>query len=319
MVEIEPIQFGSFPNVNTILNLEERILQLEQEKASLIANLVERERFLQTEKDEFIQSFSPIMQRKNTEINNIKKELETITTSFNKELENIKNDNTKLIEKCNNEKNKIGELQNEVKQVREQCKKLYEKSLQKNLENSKLINEIKELKTSVIIKPKMQTISIECNIENDETKRAIKTLQQSEKKLAEMDNTLLNSHVIIRKLTKELDEERLLSSNLNKTVTEKVTIMHNERDLRQDFEHITNTIRMYLELEMMQMNAAIVNSGFTEFAKVAYEMYKGYCEGKLETMLMNVIEERKKVPRSTKNPPPSVSRIPLKNRVIVQK
>ena len=78
--------------------------------------------------------------------------------------------------------------------------------------------------------------------------------------------------------------------------------MHRERDLRQDFEQIANAMRMYLEIEMMKLNAAIMNSGFGEFAKTAFEVYKGYCDGKLETIINNVVEERKKVPRSSKNP-----------------
>jgi chromosome segregation ATPase len=302
MVEIQSIQFGSFPSIESVSILEDTVYNLELEKADLISKLVERERFLQKEKDEFIGSFTPILQKKTLEINELKKKLEL--------------NNEKLIQTANNDKKKIDELQNELKMVREQCKKYYEKSLQKNQENSKLVNEIKELKT--VTKPKMLSVACECNMDNDDKEIAIKTLQQSERKLADMDNTLNRSANIIHKLTKELEEEKLLSSNLHKTVTEKVAIMHNERDLRQDFEHLTNTMRMYLELEMMQLNAALINSGFTEFAKTAYEMYKGYCDGKLENMLINVVEERKKVPRSTKNPPPKIGVVPLKNRFFVK-
>lgn len=305
MVEIQPIQFGSFPTIESVSILEDTVLKLEQEKAILISNLIERERILQNEKDEFMTNMSAIMQRNVNEINQLKKELETSKTN-----------NEKLIETANNDKKKLDELQNEVKMVREQCKKLYEKSLQKNQENSKLVNEIKELKT--VSKPKMQSIACECNMDNDDKQRAIKTLQQSEKKLADMDATLNRSATVIHKLTKELEEEKVISSNLHKTITEKVAIMHNERDLRQDFEHITNTMRMYLEIEMMQLCAALTNSGFTEFAKTAYDMYKGYCDGKLENMIMNVVEERKKVPRSSKNPPPKVELKPLKARLVIK-
>ena len=305
MVEIQSIQFGSFPSIESVSILEDTIYNLELEKADLISKLVERERFLQKEKDEFIGSFTPILQKKTLEINELKKELET-----------SKSNNEKLIKTANNDKKKIEELQNELKMVREQCKKHYEKYLQRNQENSKLVNEIKELKT--VSKPKMLSVACECNMDNDDKEFAIKTLQQSERKLADMDNTLNRSATVIHKLTKELEEEKVISSNLHKTITEKVAIMHNERDLRQDFEHLTNTFRMYLELEMMQLNAALVNSGFTEFAKTAYEMYKGYCDGKLENMLKNVIEERKKVPRSSKNPPPTVKVVPFKSRVFVK-
>lgn len=309
MVEIQPIQFGSFPTIDSVSILEDTILKLEQEKAILILNhkndLIERERILQNEKDEFMSNMTAIMQRNVCEINQLKSDLE-----------NIKSSNEKLTETTNNDKKKIGELQSDLKMVREQYKKLYEKSLQKNQENSKLVNEIKELKS--VPKPKMESIACECNMDNDDKQRAIKTLQQSEKKLADMDATLNRSATVIHKLTKELEEEKVISSNLHKTITEKVAIMHNERDLRQDFEHLTNTMRMYLELEMMQLNAALVNSGFTEFAKTAYEMYKGYCDGKLENMLINVVEQRKKVPRSSKNPPPKVGVMPLKSRVFVR-
>ena len=50
---------------------------------------------------------------------------------------------------------------------------------------------------------------------------------------------------------------------------------------------------------MIKMREAISNSGFTEFAKVAYDMYKAYCDGTLEKLITDVSEQRKKVPRST--------------------
>ena len=304
MVDIQQIQFGSFPTIESVSILEDTVYNLEQEKADLISKLIERESFLQKEKDDFIASFTPILQKRTLEINNLKKDLET-----------IKNENNKLIEESNIKKTKFEELQTNLKMVREQCKKYYEKTLQKNQENSKLIDEIKELKA---VKPKTESIACQCNMDNDDKEKAIKTLQQTEKKLVEMDTTLNKSETIIRKLNKELEEEKILSSNLHKTIIEKVDLMHRERDLRQDLEHLTNTMRMYLELEMMQLNAAIINSGFTEFAKVAFEMYKGYCNGKLENMLSNVLEERKKVPRSSKNPPPKIGVMPLKSRIFVK-
>jgi len=304
MVDIQQIQFGSFPTIESVSILEDTVYNLEQEKADLISKLIERESFLQKEKDDFIASFTPILQKRTLEINNLKKDLET-----------IKNENNKLIEESNIKKTKFEELQTNLKMVREQCKKYYEKTLQKNQENSKLIDEIKELKA---VKPKTESIACQCNMDNDDKEKAIKTLQQTEKKLVEMDTTLNKSETLIRKLNKELEEEKILSSNLHKTIIEKVDLMHRERDLRQDLEHLTNTMRMYLELEMMQLNAAIINSGFTEFAKVAFEMYKGYCNGKLENMLSNVLEERKKVPRSSKNPPPKIGVMPLKSRIFVK-
>ena len=304
MVDIQQIQFGSFPTIESVSILEDTVYNLEQEKADLISKLIERESFLQKEKDDFIASFTPILQKRTLEINNLKKDLET-----------IKNENNKLIEESNIKKTKFEELQTNLKMVREQCKKYYEKTLQKNQENSKLIDEIKELKA---VKPKTESIACQCNMDNDDKEKAIKTLQQTEKKLVEMDTTLNKSETIIRKLNKELEEEKILSSNLHKTIIEKVDLMHRERDLRQDLEHLTNTMQMYLELEMMQLNAAIINSGFTEFAKVAFEMYKGYCNGKLENMLSNVLEERKKVPRSSKNPPPKIGVMPLKSRIFVK-
>jgi hypothetical protein len=116
-----------------------------------------------------------------------------------------------------------------------------------------------------------------------------------------MENAVKKSTKMIESLTKNIEEEQIISLGLRSTITEKVEILHRERDLRIDFEYITNTIRMYLEVEMMKLNTEINVSGFSSFAVAAFNMYKGYCDGALETLVVNAINERKKSPRSSKN------------------
>jgi len=327
MTEVEPIQFGTFiadeiistqnePYLNSdaLSFLESAVYTLQQEKTVLIQTLIERENQLQQEKDEFTASMSGILHKKKQECEEYYNQYEAMrkkTELLKIELETLKNeDEKKSLELSNNT-----QLNDEIKQLRESYKKLYEKKLYITTENSTFRNEILALKKKLTLlendltnmkttkkSVKMCSVEITCNMDNDVKNAALKTLHNAEKKLADMDTILSKSEETIRKLNKELDNERSLSSNLNKTITEKVDIMHREKDLRQDFEQIANAMRMYLEIEMMKLNAAIMNAGFGEFAKTAFEVYKGYCDGKLETIINNVVEERKKVPRSSKNP-----------------
>jgi hypothetical protein len=102
------------------------------------------------------------------------------------------------------------------------------------------------------------------------------------------------------------EEEKEISYNLREIIADKIDMASRERSLRIDYEYITNTIRMYLEIEMTKLSSEINVNGFSGFAAAAFNMYKGYCDGStLEKMLEKAIQERTNKPYSNndKNEP----------------
>ena len=78
-------------------------------------------------------------------------------------------------------------------------------------------------------------------------------------------------------------------------IKDKDNLLEREKTLRTDLQYMLDTIRMYLEIEMMKLSAEINANGLRGFTSVAFNMYRGYCEGVLENMINEAVETRTKV------------------------
>jgi chromosome segregation ATPase len=212
---------------------------------------------------------------------------------------NLEEDNKKLeieIQRLK-EDNKKPDIEN--KNLKEDYKKLYDnyKKLQvdyNKLQNdcSKLQEENKKLnKPKEIIKVATHTIGLTCSMPN------------------EFDGVVKAQIKTIEKLSHDLNNERDLSAMMSisncekdKVIKEKDIIIKDkdkmitaEKTLRSDLQYMLDTIRMYLEIEMMKISAEINANGLRGFTCVAFNMYRGYCEGKLDQMINEAVETRTKV------------------------
>jgi hypothetical protein len=313
-VVMPEIQFGTFASSDQVAFLEATVYQLEQEKRVLLQSLIDNENKIQREKAEYMAGMSQTMHNNNikcAEVQNLYDELQYTLASEkarscklehelieekkkSDEITKLKNDLAESEKMGRYIKIENGTLYTEIAGLKNIINRMEKEAKVKNEAASKK-NEAAAVKNTV----KTCSVGVECKIEDTIIGRKIERLSFVEKKLIETAALVSMNEEIIQNLSIELDNEKMLSNSLHQTVTNKVAMMHRERDLREDFEEIANSMRMYLEIWMIKMREAISNSGFTEFAKVAYDMYKAYCDGTLEKLITDVSEQRKKVPRST--------------------
>lgn len=192
---------------------------------------------------------------------------------------------------CNTleEQNKKFEVDN--KHLKEDYKKLYDNFKKLQNDNNKLQNQYNKLqeqnkdlsKPKPIIKVATTSIGITCAFPND------------------LDYIVKTQIKTIEKLSHDLNNERDLScmmsvSNAEKDVLlkEKDKMIESEKSLRMDLQYLVDTMRMYLEIEMMKLSAEINANGLRGFTAVAFNMYRGYCEGVLEKMITEAVENRTK-------------------------
>jgi hypothetical protein len=198
-------------------------------------------------------------------------------------------DALKILCKSLEEKNSNFEADN--KHLKEDYKKLYEdfkkfkneaNKLQTNL--NKLEDENKQLrKPKVPVKVATQSVGITCAFSND------------------MDYIVKTQIKTIEKLSHDYNNERELSMMMSvsnaekdKLLKEKDSLIEREKTLRMDLQYMLDTLRMYLEIEMMKLSTEINTNGLRGFTAVAFNMYRGYCEGLLEKMITEAVEARTK-------------------------
>jgi len=187
------------------------------------------------------------------------------------------------------------------KHLKEDYKKLYDNFKKLQSENNKLQNSYSKLQqeNKELSKPKPVTkvavatasIGVTCAFPND------------------LDYIVKTQIKTIEKLSHDLNNERELScmmsvSNAEKDkflkekdvlMKEKERIIEGEKSLRMDLQYMLDTLRMYLEIEMMKLSAEINSNGLRGFTAAAFNMYRGYCEGLLEKMITEAVEKRTKV------------------------
>ena len=195
------------------------------------------------------------------------------------------------------EHNKKFEADN--KHLKEDYKKLYDNFKKLQSENNKLQNTYKKLqdenkelsKPKPVVKVATTSIGITCAFPND------------------LDYIVKTQIKTIEKLSHDLNNERDLScmmsvSNAEKDkflkekdaiLKEKDKLIEGEKSLRMDLQYLVDTIRMYLEIEIMKLSAEINANGLRGFTAAAFNMYRGYCEGVLEKMITEAVETRTKI------------------------
>jgi len=287
MVDVQNIQFGSFTPLDSVSQLHDTIYALQEEKKALIHNLIARENILQEEKDDFVSKMSMTLYKKSQTYDQLYNQysiIENLNTSLKKEVDNL----TSALE------TQRLEYESKMKTILDAENVKYD-ALNSLVE--KTTAELKQLKNKPAPTPppappapspvKTDSIGIGCSLDSE--------------RIDAMENAMKKSAQMIESLTKNIEEEQIISLALRSSITEKVKVLHRERDLRIDFEYITNTLRMYIEVEMMKLNTEMNVSGFSSFAVAAFNMYKDYCDGALEKLVADAINERKKSPRSSKN------------------
>jgi hypothetical protein len=289
-----PIQFGSFEPIDTTAFLENVIFELQQQNALLIQQSIERDNILQQEKDDFMSGMTAILQ-KNTlrcdELMNEKIACENLLTTYTKK----STDNYKeLLQKNKQQEDEIAELQktNASRLKKIEVAKIEIMRLKSNAEHMVLnLARARSVAATVNIMPSRKTVSIgvDCSLDDEEMILFRKKIEHYEKGLYESADTVNN-------LMKEVDNERSISAGLLKTLKIKEAIAFREKCLREDFEYLCNTMRMYLEVEMTKMAAEIEASGIAGFTIAAFTMYKGYCTGAFEEILVKAINTRKTSP-----------------------
>jgi hypothetical protein len=289
-----PIQFGSFQPIDTTAFLENVIFELQQQNALLIQQSIERDNILQCEKDEFMSGMTAIL-HKNTlrcdELMNEKLACENLLTTFTKKSTDNYNE---LLQKNKHQEDEIAELKKTTSTFVEQLAVANNEiaRLKTDAENTMIdLARARATAATVKIMPHrgMVSIGVECSLGDEEVKLCQKKIEHYEKGIYESADAVNN-------LVKEVENERSISAGLLKTLKIKEAIAFREKSLREDFEYLCNTMRMYLEVEMTKMAAEIEASGIAGFAIAAFSMYKGYCTGAFEEILVKAINARKITP-----------------------
>jgi len=276
------IQFGTYNINENVSFLENAVVELQQQNILLIQQSIERDNELQREKDSFMTEMTAILYKKTAHYNellNEKLQFEEELTFKNYEIARLKDIVTNhgdTIEKLEVANNEIVRLKNDIKQM---------------IVDLSRARSIATTVNSIPLK-KMVSVGVECLLGDEELKIYRKKIDYYEKRLYDGAESVNN-------LIREVENERSISAELLKTLKIKEAIACRECDLRKDFEYLTNTIRMYLEVEMTKMAAELKASGISGFAIAAFSMYKGYCNGHFENLLTESIKERTKTPVTT--------------------
>ena len=297
MLTIQPIQFGDFPIVDSTsaFILQESVDKLEIEKAELVKTFLEREHQIIKEKDEFTLQMTLLMMKKTEGYQDILEQykvLESVNTSLRQENEDLKS--AALIHSHTYDEFKI---QHEnvcanYQRIITELSKL-QPIVERVVEVERIVETVPEIKT------KMVSIGVGCSIENDEINATIKKSGQI---IEALNKSIENERVTGSKLKADIEEEKAISYGLRETIADKIDMANRERSLRIDFEYLTNTMRMYLEIEMTKLSSEININGFSGFAAAAFNMYKGYCNGStLEKMLEKAVQERTSTPYISEN------------------
>ena len=289
-----PIQFGSFEPLDSTAFLENVIFELQQQNVLLIQQSIERDNILQREKDEFMSGMTAIL-HKNTlrcdELMNEKIACENLLITYTKKSTDNYNE---LLQKNKQQEDDIAELQKTNASYVKKLEVANNEITRLKSDSEHMVLDLaraRSIAATVNIMPsrEMVSIGIDCSLDDEEIILFRKKIEHYEKGLYESAYTVNN-------LMKEVDNERSISAGLLKTLKIKEAIAFREKSLREDFEYLCNTMRMYLEVEMTKMAAEIEASGIAGFAIAAFAMYKGYCTGAFEEILVKAINTRKTSP-----------------------
>jgi hypothetical protein len=259
------VQFGTYLSIDRIAELEQTIYILQVAHSGMIKDCVARDNSIQEEKDIFIKQMTEILEKNKQQ--------------FRDETGRSKIQYDSLQNKYDDLQRKYELLQNKPEIVDFSLQNKYD-DLQRKYE---------------LLKNKPKMIDFSVQTEQSGEVRSLNT------KLKNIEQLLKNNDKSFKELSKEVEDEKEISQGLRETIKKTAALIHKERELRIDFQELTDVLKTYLEVQIMRMSVGLENKGLSGFADAAVQMYEGYREGKLDKLINEVVKKRLSEVRSTES------------------